>query len=426
MGSLGPPSPGEFDFVGASWPGQIIATPPIAHRFVKRRVSCPARTGLYARIKAQKSLEEIDNSLPSTDSNRNSRGEDNPNTGTGSNQNIGGEDKTTTSSGAGADNLDNNPEKGGFHTSTDRNRNYGDKDMTTPGYRAGTDKLDSPVKDSPLTSTYYNRKLKMGKGSLYLDRKFSGKDRIATNSGTGADKLHKPEELPLNPVNRPVGVAPKLTKARVMDHFGGVAFNLALMASTCLTTDNRTVKHDEPPSQEQDSPTLWERVKGLRHIPGLMWGSFTKLWSQENIDAFKRSWNDLKEAFSEVPDAVKSSVKDLISVENLDAFVESCNDLSTAVKEIPAAVENGAADLANLENADVLGRSLADFATAISEIPGAVECGLNDLSQAPGDIAIAFQKAPRQLAEAAIAFTAEFDKYVSIPNITYNPTIETN
>ncbi|KYK57217.1 hypothetical protein DCS_04224 [Drechmeria coniospora] len=229
-------------------------------------------------------------------------------------------------------------------------------------------------------------------------------------------KKDKPQS---NRGNRPVGVA----NARVMDHFGGVAFNLALMASTCLTNARlancfQTAKQSKPSSQEESPVSLWDRVLGLRFVPGLLWGSFTKLWSQENIDAFKKSWNDLKQAFSEVPDAVKRSVKDVINVENLDAFIQSCNNLSKAVKEIPAAAKSGAADLANLENADALGRSLTDFATAISEIPGAMESGYNDLKQAPGDIATAFQKAPRQLAEAAMAFTAEFDKYVSMPATT--------
>ncbi|KAK6359932.1 hypothetical protein TWF696_001058 [Orbilia brochopaga] len=200
-------------------------------------------------------------------------------------------------------------------------------------------------------------------------------------------------------------------KSIVMERFGGVAFNLAWMASNCMAIDNLPATTSVP-IEEPKQKTLWEKVLSLKDVPVLFWGSIQKLWAEENVVAFKKSFEDLKKAFSEVPDAVKKGMSDLTNVDNVDAFKKSFGDLKTQVGQLPEAVKAGAKDLANPEHFAAFEKSVADLGQAVGEIPEALKNGADDLAQAPGDIANAFSKAPQQLMQALQEFSRQFNKYL--------------
>ncbi|KAJ6265040.1 hypothetical protein Dda_1195 [Drechslerella dactyloides] len=241
-------------------------------------------------------------------------------------------------------------------------------------------------------------------------------------------------------------------KSVVLERFGGVTFNLAWMASNCMAIENLAptfimrearvsalsvqpmrvgslvhgvkviIDHmlisSQPATKSepilpppQQGKSLWEKILSLKDVPVLFWGSIQKLWSEDNVTAFKKSFEDLKKAFKEVPDAVKKGMTDLTSVDNLDAFKKSLGDLKTQVSQLPEAVKAGSKDLVDPENFAAFEKSLGDLGQAVGEIPEAVKSGAEDLAQAPGDIANAFLKAPQQLANALQDFSREFNKY---------------
>ncbi|KYK57229.1 hypothetical protein DCS_04236 [Drechmeria coniospora] len=211
--------------------------------------------------------------------------------------------------------------------------------------------------------------------------------------------------------NRPSGSTSGLSKGAVMEHFGGIAINLAWMSSNCMALNN-TIERKGSSSQEAPPEGIWQKVKHLRQVPGLFWSSFMKLFDEENVIAFKKSATDLGQAITEIPDSAKHSLMDLTNAENLDAFLNSTQDLVKAVSETPAALRSGMHDLGNSENARAAGKSLVDFAKAICEIPGSVKGGFRDLQSAPGDIAAAFQKSPAQLAKVTGTFVQQYNEYL--------------
>ncbi|KAF3926736.1 hypothetical protein ABW21_db0205877 [Orbilia brochopaga] len=226
----------------------------------------------------------------------------------------------------------------------------------------------------------------------------------------GEPMPNKPHPDPESSRNRkPGGV-----KSIAIEHFGGIAFNLAWMASNCMAIDNLP-KTTSVPIQEPKQKSIWEKIASLKDVPALFWGSIQKLGAEENVTAFKKSFEDLKKAFSEVPDAVKKGLNDLTSTDNVDAFKKSFGDLKTQIGQLPEAVKAGAQDLVNPENFAAFEKSVADLGQAVGEIPEAVGSGVDDLAQAPGDIANALLKGPQQLSQALQDFNREFNKYVSSP-----------
>ncbi|KYK57236.1 hypothetical protein DCS_04243 [Drechmeria coniospora] len=150
----------------------------------------------------------------------------------------------------------------------------------------------------------------------------------------------------------------------------------------------------------------------LLEVPGLVGSAALLPFSKSNRKAFLRSAGDFITAVQDLPHAVKEATSGIVSAENLDAFTSSVVDLLHGVRDIPHAAANGAKAVVNMENYDAFAKSLVDFAKAVRELPGALGEGLDDLSQAPTDIATAFQKLPAQLTKASGEFMSQYNKYI--------------
>ncbi|EPS45980.1 hypothetical protein H072_15 [Dactylellina haptotyla CBS 200.50] len=184
----------------------------------------------------------------------------------------------------------------------------------------------------------------------------------------------------------------------------------------CTLTSSQKVPQQvaapTPTPAQQQPISLWDRITA---VPGALWNGIKqipKIWDSSNVEALKKSANDLGQAFTEIPGAVKSGFNDLTNAQNLEAFKKSFGDLKKGISEVPDAAKSGFDDLKNPQNFAAFEKSLTNLGTALQEIPTAVKNGANDLSKAPGDIAAAFSKAPQQLAQAARDFMKQYNEYL--------------
>ncbi|KYK57235.1 hypothetical protein DCS_04242 [Drechmeria coniospora] len=229
----------------------------------------------------------------------------------------------------------------------------------------------------------------------------------ATENDAAEKPQRQPQQQPRPGYNK---------KVAVIEHLGGCILGLASNAIYYEAQKNKPKEESKQLARRGFWGDVWRGIsKGnLWEVPGLLKSAAAKPLSEENRVAFFRSAGDLWQAIKDIPSSVKSSLGNVATAENLEAFAKSAVDFIHGVRDIPHAAASGAKDVVSVENYDAFAKSLVDFAKAVREIPGAIADGVDDLRQAPGDIAVAFQKLPGQLAKASGEFMGQYDKYIPV------------
>ncbi|KAF3910973.1 hypothetical protein AA313_de0200941 [Arthrobotrys entomopaga] len=144
-----------------------------------------------------------------------------------------------------------------------------------------------------------------------------------------------------------------------------------------------------------------------------IWSGFKASWNSltdgSNWEAFKESGKDLGKGIKNAVNAPGEQLPKIWSKETGNAIVKSLGDLRKGLEDAINAPGRQLPRVWSTENTDAFVKSTNDLVTAIQEIPDAFVCGFYDLREAAQDVAIAFAKAPGQVASELQKFDKGLD-----------------